>query len=548
MIETFKTPLPTVFRLSTKPDNHSQLEAVLNKYIEDMNQHNYKTVEYTSLPSKFGRVFKIAIDKSLLRKTPELSEFNKWLQDQTSIGNCHRQEFVSMIPPHFLDVGPDDSVLDMCAAPGSKTGQILEMLNNGFIIANDNNARRCHDLVHQLQRIDTANALVTCQNAEIIDLGDNTKFDRVLCDVPCTGDGTCRKNPAAAAKWEPKGGIQLHSLQRNILLRGLELLKVGGICVYSTCSMNPIEDEAVVGSVISQLKGAVEIVNVSDKFTELKRHCGLKNWPVFDNEMKKFESFQEVPTELKETLLETMFPIEGNESVENCMRFYPQDDDSGAFFVAVIRKVTEFNRITVKPIEPPKPLKEAPFRCIDEINTDAFEKVNEIYDFSDELKTSQLFVRDETKVHSIYYVNMGIANLVKEIGYEKLRIINGGVRIINIKNLGKNQKDVPCPSQEGILLTFKFANKRKFQVTPKVLLDMLKNGNDGVNTSVLPADFAEQFNKDNMRTGAMFYIPDTHFIYSGVTAGRSIAIYLKKDLADLEILKLKDVYPELCSQ
>jgi 16S rRNA C967 or C1407 C5-methylase (RsmB/RsmF family) len=71
-------------------------------------------------------------------------------------------------------------------------------------------------------------------------------YDRIICDVPCSGDGTLRKNPNIWAEWTPEFAMGLHSLQLRIAQRGAALLKVGGYMVYSTCSFNPIENEAVV--------------------------------------------------------------------------------------------------------------------------------------------------------------------------------------------------------------------------------------------------------------------------------------------------------------
>ena len=72
------------------------------------------------------------------------------------------------------------------------------------------------------------------------------KFDRVLCDVPCSGDGTLRKNIDIWPKWNPANSCTLHGIQYRIAKRGLEMLEVGGRLVYSTCALQPVEDEAVV--------------------------------------------------------------------------------------------------------------------------------------------------------------------------------------------------------------------------------------------------------------------------------------------------------------
>ncbi|KAK4353077.1 hypothetical protein RND71_028595 [Anisodus tanguticus] len=185
---------------------------------------------------------------------------------------------LEQVPPLFLDVRPDDFILDMCAAPGSKTFQLLEMIHHsaepgslpdGMVLANDVDVQRCNLLIHQTKRMSTANLIVTnheaqhfpsChlnrsyakasepREAKELDI-DQLLFDRVLCDVPCNGDGTLRKAPDIWRRWNAGMGNGLHGLQVQIAMRGMSLLKVDGGMVYSTCSMNPIENEAVVTEV-----------------------------------------------------------------------------------------------------------------------------------------------------------------------------------------------------------------------------------------------------------------------------------------------------------
>ncbi|KAK6010901.1 hypothetical protein OSTOST_24028, partial [Ostertagia ostertagi] len=121
----------------------------------------------------------------------------------------------------------------------------------GMLIANDVDKKRCYMLIHQtLKRFHTSNCVVICEDAArmpVLKGKDDVplKFDRILCDVICSGDGTLRKNPEIWGKWTPQDGLGLHRMQLSIARRGAAMLKVGGRLVYSTCSMNPIEDEAV---------------------------------------------------------------------------------------------------------------------------------------------------------------------------------------------------------------------------------------------------------------------------------------------------------------
>lgn len=121
-------------------------------------------------------------------------------------------------------------------------------LTQGGIVANDVDTARANMLIHQVQRISTAGMLVANHAAQYFpSLKDETaqgakfQFDKILCDVPCSGDGAIRKIPQKWQKWSCSDGTSLHPLQLQIVMRALQLVKVGGLVLYSTCSINPIE-------------------------------------------------------------------------------------------------------------------------------------------------------------------------------------------------------------------------------------------------------------------------------------------------------------------
>ena len=153
-----------------------------------------------------------------LKKAKGIKKFHKLLQVGADCGLLTRQECVSMIPPLFLNIQKDDLVLDMCAAPGSKTSQILELLAGekklgsldnvitGGVVANDMNKKRAYMLTHQLKRIPNCGMAVINHEGQFIptiydDKAPGRKFDRriqfdkVLVDAPCSGDGAIRKLP-----------------------------------------------------------------------------------------------------------------------------------------------------------------------------------------------------------------------------------------------------------------------------------------------------------------------------------------------------------------
>ncbi|XP_020255770.1 tRNA (cytosine(34)-C(5))-methyltransferase isoform X2 [Asparagus officinalis] len=268
------------------------------------------------------------------------SRFHEFLKQENEVGNITRQEAVSMVPPLFLDVLPHHHVLDMCAAPGSKTFQLLEIIHqtkepgllpDGLVIANDVDVQRCNLLIHQTKRMCSANLIVTNHEAQYfpscslnkcsVEISEEEKgelgksvlqFDRVLCDVPCSGDGTLRKAPDIWRKWNAGMGNGLHRLQVEIAMRGITLLKVGGRMVYSTCSMNPVENEAVVAEILRRSKGTVELLDVSSELPQLVRRQGLKTWKIRDRGLW-LASYKIVPKYRRGVILPSMFP-----SDENC--------------------------------------------------------------------------------------------------------------------------------------------------------------------------------------------------------------------------------------
>jgi 16S rRNA C967 or C1407 C5-methylase (RsmB/RsmF family) len=348
--------------------------------------------------------FQLGQARGDLKKSPRLHAMHQWLIVLTAEGGISRQEAVSMVPPLLLAVQPHHYVLDMCASPGSKTAQLLEALHGGesrgvmptgMVLANDNDSKRAYMLVHQCLRIGSHQLLVTCHDAQSFpnldrkpmvrwgpdgdpraradaptaavagaaaaasvpaaaDDGDESRgegfFDRVLCDVPCSGDGTVRKNADVMPRWAPSGGNGLHPLQLLIGMRGLALLKPGGLMAYSTCSLNPVENEAVVAEMLRQAGGAVELVDVSDRLPGLVRQDGMSTWKVYDGRMAPYARYEDAKaavtggdsTRSTRRITASMFPPSPAEAttmhLERCMRILPHSTDTGGFFICLLKK------------------------------------------------------------------------------------------------------------------------------------------------------------------------------------------------------------------
>ena len=367
-------PLPVTFRVTSGrfadgirqklgAEDHFQLEGLQAPDLET--EDGVFTVHAPSPISWVpdGYAWSINAPRAVIRKCPQLKAFHQWLVMENGQGNVNRQEAVSMIPPLLLDVRPGMTVLDLCAAPGSKTAQLIDFVqgdqphvhDQGLVVANDSDTSRCYMLVHQLKRFAADSIVVTNHLAQFFPLlrkgtgsekTEGVQFDRVLCDVPCSGDGTMRKSPDVWMKWKPSIGMSLHALQVSILIRGIELTAVGGRIVYSTCSLNPHENEAVVAEAVRRFGGKVVVEDVSDMLPALKRKPGLLTWGVRDPDPKQevwYDGPSDVPTQQRTKIPSTVWPPSSPEEavalgLPKALRLLPHLQDTGGFFVCVLKK------------------------------------------------------------------------------------------------------------------------------------------------------------------------------------------------------------------
>lgn len=224
-----------------------------------------------------------------------------------ALGYFYVQEAASMIPPLVLEPKPHETVLDMCASPGSKTTQIAQcMENKGVLIANDYKIDRMKPLVLNLQRCGVLNAVTTMMEGRFFKKA-GMEFDRILVDAPCSGTGTIRKSLKTLRIYNPDAIKRLSGTQKQLLETAFELLKPKGTLVYSTCSLEPEENEAVINYLVNEYEDAkLEDINLRVK----------RSRPVLEFENQKY-----------------------NEEVKKCLRIWPQDNDTEGFFVARIKKL-----------------------------------------------------------------------------------------------------------------------------------------------------------------------------------------------------------------
>ncbi|XP_008293392.1 RNA cytosine C(5)-methyltransferase NSUN2 [Stegastes partitus] len=363
-MDAMREPLPATIRITGYKSHAKEiLHCLKEKYFKDIQEVDIdgQKIEAPQALSWYPdeQAWHTNMSRKIIRKSPLLEKFHQFLVSETESGNISRQEAVSMIPPLLLKIEPHHKILDMCAAPGSKTAQLIEMLHadmdvpfpEGFVIANDVDNKRCYLLVHQAKRLNSPCIMVVNHDASCIPTlhidSDGKKdilfYDRILCDVPCSGDGTMRKNIDVWKKWTTSNSLHLHGLQLRIAVRGVEQLAVGGRMVYSTCSLNPIEDEAVIAALLEKSEGALELADSSADLPGLKWMPGVTSWKLMTKDGQWFSDWSEVPSSRHTQIRPTMFPPKDSEKLagmhlERCMRILPHHQNTGGFFVAVLVK------------------------------------------------------------------------------------------------------------------------------------------------------------------------------------------------------------------
>lgn len=181
-------------------------------------------------------------------KTP----FNLGASHEFLQGYYYLQNIASMLPAIVLNPKSSDIVIDMCAAPGSKATHIAQLMGNeGTLILIDKNKNRIPALEVNLRRLGIINSLVL--NFDAIKLRElKIKADKILLDAPCTGEGLIRQDRNRKKNKKFKDIEKLSSIQKKLLLAGLQMLKSSGKLLYSTCSIGPEENELVVNEVLEQ--------------------------------------------------------------------------------------------------------------------------------------------------------------------------------------------------------------------------------------------------------------------------------------------------------
>jgi len=228
------------------------------------------------------------------------------------LGYYYLQEIASMLPAIALNPKQNELVLDLCAAPGSKTTQMAAMMKNkGTIIANDSKLDRIKILASNLERCGVTNAIITrtdgihlCRRMK----EENFLFDKILVDAPCSGEGTIRSSKKTLLMWNINAVNGLSKVQKKLLESAMEILKPNGEIVYSTCTHAPEENEAVLDYVLNKFGSDIKIEKIC---LPVKCREGIKKWR------------------------EKEYSVEVGKSC----RIYPHVSDTEGFFIAKMRKL-----------------------------------------------------------------------------------------------------------------------------------------------------------------------------------------------------------------
>lgn len=174
-------------------------------------------------------------------------------------GVLYAQEPSASAPAALLDVQPGMRVADLCAAPGGKTSQLAAALQGrGLLLANEFVAARAEILRQNLERMGVANAIITNEDTARLAAAMPGRFDRVLVDAPCSGEGMFRKLEEARTEWSEAGVALCAERQRGILREAWRALRPGGLLLYSTCTFNFTENEGVLRDFLVWAAGETE--------------------------------------------------------------------------------------------------------------------------------------------------------------------------------------------------------------------------------------------------------------------------------------------------
>ena len=225
-----------------------------------------------------------------------------------------------MTPASRIPIEPGDKVLDLCAAPGGKaTAAGADLQGQGLLVANDISTSRARALLRNLELFGIPNIFVANETPAKLTKTFPEFFDKIILDAPCSGEGMFRKEEALAKDWTPEKSRELSEIQKELVLQAADMLRPGGLLLYSTCTFAPAEDEQTVSYL-------------------------LENRPDMElAEMENYEGFSQGVPEWGN----------GNPELTKCIRIFPHKMNGEGHFLALFHKkgqsIQESSRPHIKP-------------------------------------------------------------------------------------------------------------------------------------------------------------------------------------------------------
>ncbi|OGU34895.1 MAG: hypothetical protein A2068_12380 [Ignavibacteria bacterium GWB2_35_6b] len=293
-------------------------EEYLNKFLEYINSEYNSYVRITGKENEKEILINNLKSYGIkLEQIPGLTFAYKILEGHQTIGKTFEhalgkyyiQSLSSMIPPFVLNPQPGEKVLDLCAAPGSKTTQLAAFMNNrGTLIANEPNLQRVKALIYNLDRLSFVNLAVIKDKGELLSKFYENYFDKILVDAPCSALGIIQKKGEVSNWWNLNQAGKIAELQFRLLLSAVKMAKVGAEIVYSTCTLTLEENEIILNKIFK--KYPVELID-------------------FELPLKTHEGFIKFGDE------------ELNPEIKKSKRIIPWEINSEGFFVAKLKKTGE---------------------------------------------------------------------------------------------------------------------------------------------------------------------------------------------------------------
>lgn len=280
LVEAMERGIPKHIRVNTLKIGEDEL-------IERLEERGF-ILERTDIPF----CYKVVKEPFSVGATPEYL-----------MGYYYVMEKSSCVPPLALDPKPGEIVADFASSPGGKTTFLAQLMKNrGVLIAIEANGERIPPLIDNIHRMGVLNTVVLKMNAvRFKNLG--IKVDKVLLDAPCSGEGVIHKDRSRKTDRSARDIEFCSTLQKDLIESAIESLKVGGVLVYSTCSLTPEENELIVQWVLERFNVELEDIMWGEP------------------------ALTEIPG------------VELSDEIGKCRRFYPHKHETSGFFVAKIVKL-----------------------------------------------------------------------------------------------------------------------------------------------------------------------------------------------------------------